>query len=327
MASRRRSSGSDHSHFNGDDNDSEDSARGPRPFWSGTITFGLVSVPVSLYSAYNTISTSLRMLAPDGTPLARRYFCSKDGKEVDREQIVRGYELEKERYVVVTDEELEGLEPKKSRDIELSRFVDVAAIPPSFFERAYFLAPGSDSTRAYQLLATSMERLGKAGIATFVMRGKEHLVAIFSRGGVLMAETMRFADELRAPKDVGLEAPERVPAASVTRFRSMIQKHAKKSVDLHELKDEYWTKLRAAAERKLKSGKGVLAVPEVANDAQQGEEAAPANVIDLMEILKRRLAGVEDETTETPAPRKKPKSSKAATATKRSKRSPSRKSA
>lgn len=333
MASRRQRSGSGHPHFNGnDENGDDDGERGPRPFWSGTITFGLVSIPVSLYSAYNTISTSLRMLAPDGTPLARRYFCSKDGKEVDRDHIVRGYELEKERYVVVTDEELEGLEPKKSRDIELSRFVDVAAIPPSFFERAYFLAPASESTRAYQLLATSMERLGKAGIATFVMRGKEHLVAIFSRRGVLMAETMRFADELRTVKDVGLQAPERVSQASVTRFRKIIQKQAKKALDLGELKDEYWNKLRAAAERKLKSGTGVLAVPQAANDSEQDEGSAPANVVDLMAILKRRLAGIEDDEADAtpvqPSPGKRAKSSpRASKAAKRTKRTSSRKTA
>ena len=143
-----------------------------RSFWSGTITFGLVSVPVELYPASRLQRVSLRMVGPDGTPLARRYFCSKDRKALDWDDIVRGYEIEKDEYVVVTDDELERLAPEKTRDIDLRLFVDVSEIDPMYFERAYYLTPGGNSTKAYRLLAATMEATGRAGIATFVMRGK-----------------------------------------------------------------------------------------------------------------------------------------------------------
>jgi DNA end-binding protein Ku len=143
-----------------------------RPFWSGTITFGLVSVPVHLYPAVRRGGMALRMLDADGTPLARRYYCPEHGREVPPEEIVRGYEIDKERYVVVEDHELEALTPRKSRDIDLTRFVRQEEIPPFFFDRAYFLTPSGDSTKAYRLLAEVMEKSRRAGIATFVMRLK-----------------------------------------------------------------------------------------------------------------------------------------------------------
>src|SRR5207248_7073669 len=109
---------------------------------------------------------------------------------------------------VVTDEELERLAPEKSRDIDLRRFVEAEAIPPMYFERSYFLVPAGGSAKAYRLLAATMEETHRAGIATFVMRGKEYLVAILSENGILRAETLRFSDEIRSPEDVGLpEAP------------------------------------------------------------------------------------------------------------------------
>lgn len=303
MATRRRHANEDASEDADEHEDAEEGAPGPRSFWSGTLTFGLVSVPVNLYSAYRPIRASLRMLAPDGRPLARRFFCSKDGQEVAREQIVRGYPIEKDRYVVVTDEELERLEPRKSRDIELSRFVDVRAMNPLYFERAYFLAPGERAVRAYQLLASTMEKMGRAGIATFVMRGHEHLIAIVARSGVLIAEVLRFADEVRTPDELGLK-PAQAPKAAVTRFRRLIQGHARDTIDPKQLRDEYWTKLHQLAERKRRQGKDVV---EPRGREPEREASPETTVIDLMAILKQRLAGTAAESpkgTEAPAPRR-----------------------
>ncbi|HEY0671085.1 MAG TPA: Ku protein, partial [Longimicrobiales bacterium] len=168
-----------------------------RSFWSGTITFGLVSIPVNLFPGVRSQRAALRMLADDGTPLQRRFYCEKQNREVNGDEIVRGYETAKGKYVVVTDDELEALEPKKSRDIDLRRFVPAEDIDPLFFERSYYLAPAGESVKAYRLLAETMEKTGRAGIATFVMRGKEYLVAIVAEDGLLRADTMRFADELR----------------------------------------------------------------------------------------------------------------------------------
>src|SRR5712672_2681722 len=189
--------------------------KGARPFWSGTLTFGLVSVPVDLYPGNRTNRAPLRMLSPEGEPLARRYYSEKSGDDLKDDDMVRGFELEKDRYVIVTDEELERLAPEQSRDIDLRRFVDLESIPPIYFDRSYFLAPAEGSEKAYRLLVDTMAKSDLAGIATFVMRGKEYLVAIFPENGILRAETMRFADELRSPKEVGLPAAKNVPAVAV----------------------------------------------------------------------------------------------------------------
>ena len=119
------------------------------------------------------------MLGPDGQPLARKYYSQKSERDLNADEIVRGYEIKKDKYVVVTDDELERLAPEKTRDIDLKLFVPENSIPPIYFERGYFLTPAAGSQKAYKLLAETMKKSGLAGIATFVMRGKEYLVAIF----------------------------------------------------------------------------------------------------------------------------------------------------
>src|SRR5690242_12342143 len=147
-----------------------DDAPTPRPFWSGILAFGLVSIPVSLFPGNGNSRLTLRMVAGDGTPLRRQYVCERDKVALDRDDPVRGYEVDIDSYVVIEDEELEALEPKKSQEIDLSRFVPLADIDPVYFERAYFLVPDKGATKAYRLLAKSMEDEERAGIATFVMR-------------------------------------------------------------------------------------------------------------------------------------------------------------
>jgi len=139
------------------------------------------------------------MIGPEGEPLARRYYSQATGKDLDSEEMVRGFETDKGKFVIVTDQELERLAPDKSRDIDLRRFVDKDAIPPLLFDRGYFLVPDGGSEKAYRLLAATMENNNKAGMATFVMRGKEYLVSILAENGILLAETLRFPDEVREP--------------------------------------------------------------------------------------------------------------------------------
>ena len=261
-----------------------------RAFWSGTITFGLVSIPVNLFSGTRSHGTALRMLTEDGTPLARRFFCPKHEKEVEDEEIVRGYEVSDEKYVVVTDDELEALEPKKSRDIDLRRFVDADEIDPTYFERSYFLTPASDSTKAYRLLAASLEEHNRAGIATFVMRGKEYLVAITAEENVLRADTMRFSDELRSASDVGL--PKKRPAvkkADLTRMKKLIQSNASAKIAETELEDEYAEQLQKLVAKKERKHEDVYELPEEVAEEERGE----ADVIDLVEVLKRSLRSGE----------------------------------
>lgn len=258
-------------------------ARAARPFWSGTLTFGLVSVPVDLYPGNRTNRAPLRMLSPEGEPLSRRYVSQKSGKDLDNQDMVRGYEIEKDRYVIVTDEELERLAPEQSRDIDLRRFVPLAQIPPLHFDRSYFLAPSEGSEKAYKLLAETMDKEDLAGVATFVMRGKEYLVAIFPENGILRAETMRFADEIRSPKQVDLPEKKKVSAAAVKRFEKVIEKHSHKSLSLEELKDEQTEKLLKLVEKKRKQHKDIVEV-----EVPEREEG---KVIHLMAALKKSLAG------------------------------------
>lgn len=262
--------------------DAEDPQRSARPFWSGTLTFGLVSVPVDLYPGNRTNRASMRMLSPEGEPLSRRYYSQKTERDLADDEMVRGFEIDKDKYVVVTDEELERLAPEQSRDIDLRRFVPLVNIPPVHFDRSYFLAPSQGSEKAYQLLSETMAKSDLAGIATFVMRGKEYLVAIFPENGILRAETMRFADEIRTAKEVGLPEKKKLPAATVKKFERLIAKYSRKELSLTELKDQQTDKLLKLVERKRKQHKDVVEV--------EVPEREPGKVIDMMEALKKSLA-------------------------------------
>jgi DNA end-binding protein Ku len=259
----------------------DDEQKGARPFWSGTLTFGLVSVPVELYPGNRTNRAPLRMLGPEHEPLARRYYSEKTGRDLNADDMVRGYEIDKDKYVVVTDEELERLAPEQSRDIDLRRFVDLESIPPIYFDRSYFLAPAEGSEKAYRLLLETMEKSELAGIATFVMRGKEYLVAIFPENGILRAETMRFSDELRSPKEVGLPEKKSVPAATVKKLERIIERHSVRTLPLKELKDEKTEQLLKLIEQKHARHKDVVEV--------EAPERDEGKVVDIMEALKKSL--------------------------------------
>ncbi len=311
MAAQRRQPSKD------DDGEFGRRPRALRPFWSGTLTFGLVSVPVELYAGHRAGGFPLRLLAPDGTPVVRRYVCTahRQEREVDRDDIVRGYEIEPGRYVVVEDRELEALAPRRSRDIDLRRFVTVDAIPARHFQRAYFLTPAGDTTKAYRLLAAVMEERGLAGLATFVMRGREYLVAILAGGGILRAETLRFADELREPGDVGLKTPRQVPAKAVERMRGLVRDHRLAEIPEGILVDEAAEALRQLVARKDHEGRDVITTRRGQSKGQgqgqskgkgkgkgkgRGERAdtaagGGAEVVDLLQIIRQRLRGDDGE--------------------------------
>jgi DNA end-binding protein Ku len=261
--------------------DFDDQSVSTRPFWSGTITFGLVSIPVNLFPANRGSKASLRMLGPSGNPLARRYYSEKSGHDLDSDDIIRGYEIKKDRFIEIGDEELERLAPERSRDINLQRFVDESSIPRLYFERGYFLAPAG-STRAYHLLARTMERTGRAGIATFVMRGKEYLVAITADNGILRAETMRFHDEIRSPENVGLPKKQKPAPAAVRSFERMIAQRSRASLPTAELRDEETERLLKLVQHKRKSEKNVVEAPV------RGKRKA--EVVDLLEVLRQSLS-------------------------------------
>jgi DNA end-binding protein Ku len=258
----------------------------PRSFWSGTLTFGLVSVPVDLFPAVRSRRTALRMLGPDDQPLVRRYFCSVDGQALTRDDIVRGYENDDGSFTIVADEELDALAPRKSRDIDLRRFVKREEIPRQLLERPYVLAPAGESTKAYHLLAETMERADKAGIATFVMRGKEYLAAIFAEGGTLRAVTMRFNSELRSPDDIGLPPVARAPAERRQEMERALAELTADELDLKLLEDEYAGALLELAEAKRAADRDVVEIEEAPADDEE-----TADVIDIMAVLKERMGG------------------------------------
>ncbi|HSN70072.1 MAG TPA: Ku protein [Steroidobacteraceae bacterium] len=258
-----------------------------RSFWSGTITFGLVSIPVDLFSAARARQKSMKLVDKEGHALGRQYRCSEDGKELAADEIVRGYETDSGEIVVVTDAELEAVAPEKSWDIELQQFVPLGQIPPIYFERPYFLAPSGRSVRAYHLLARTMEKTDRVAIGRFVMRGHEYMVAILSENGVLRAETLRYAEEIRTPEQIGLPARRKPPEEAVRKLAGEIKRLTQTRLDMTELEDQEADELRELAEAKLKKGQDVIGQPELEDEETEG---GGAQIIDLMEVLKKSLS-------------------------------------
>jgi DNA end-binding protein Ku len=174
----------------------------PQSIWTGSISFGLVNIPVKLYSAVSRRTVHFNQLdSRTNARIKQKRVSSDDGNEVPYEQIVKGYELGSGDYVVITDEELAALDPKAQRTIDIAEFVDLADIDPIFYDSAYYLAP-NDADKPYALLARAMEESGKIGVARFVMRSKEYLAAVRPKDGMLLLSTMVYADEVRAPDEI-----------------------------------------------------------------------------------------------------------------------------
>jgi DNA end-binding protein Ku len=254
----------------------------PRAFWSGTITFGLVSVPVDLYPAAREERSALRMLDEDGTPLRRQYWCPKEERPLSSDEIVRGVEVGEGKWVTVSDEELEALEPEKTRDISLQRFVPREDLPPAYFETGYVLTPAGRSTKAYTLLAAAMEESKRAGIATFVLREREHVVAILAEHGILRAETLRFPDEVRSPEEVGLPArPRSIPATTARAAQNAVTAAKGAALPKDLLEDPREAAMRQLVQKKLKQKK------DVARTEDAGEQAREP--VDLLSVIRERM--------------------------------------
>lgn len=265
-----------------------DAARMPvRSFWSGTLTFGLVSIPVDLYAAARSRRTAMKLADRKGRPLGREYYSDKHADALSQDELVRGYETEKGKMVVITDEELEALAPDMTRDIELRRFVPKEEIPPAFYMRPYFVAPAGRTQKAYQLLAQVMAKTGRAGVGTLVMRGRQHLVAILSDGTLLRAHTLRFASELRSPEEIGFPKRARLAAKDVKRFLAAIAPLTRETLDMEELSDRYAEALHELAGKKAKKQKAVVDL-SAADDEDDADEGG-GKVIDLMKLLKQRV--------------------------------------
>jgi DNA end-binding protein Ku len=225
------------------------------------------------------------MLGPNGTPLERQYYCPSDGKVVADDEIVRGYELDDGTYIAVSDDELEDLEPEKSREIDLREFVDLSEVAPAFLERGYYLTPLKEATKAYRLLADVMEKSDRAGIATFVMRDREYLVAIFARNGILCAETLRFHDEVRDPRTIGLPEPVNAPRSRVSAFERSLGALSAHTLSRDILADQDTQKLRALIDKKKRAGKGLIRTThESRNVDSEGQ-----GDVDLLDVIRQSL--------------------------------------
>ena len=258
----------------------------PRAIWSGTIGFGLVAVPVKLYSALNRKAVRFHQLSgKTGVRVAQKRVDPQSGEEVPYEQIVKGYEIAPERYVVIEPGELESLQPKKSRTIEIEDFVELAQIDPIFYEHPYYLAPAPGGAKPYRLLLEAMRDTGRVAVARVVMRSKEQLVAIRPMGDVLEMATMLFGDEILPPEQLGETAE--VAEVKTTKRELDVAKQLVDSLagdfNPDAYRDTYREEVLALIERKAQG-------EEIAVQPAAEEDTAP--VPDLMSALKASLDAV-----------------------------------
>ena len=253
-----------------------------RPLWSGSLSFGLVNVPVQLFSGVRDKALHFRQLhEKDGSPIETRRFCSKEDEEVSFDQVGHGYETDKGKPVVLTDEELSTAAPRKTRTIDIEAFVDLTDVDPIYFDHPYFLLPQGDAEgtrRAYRLLVEVLEQSDRAALGRFVMRTKEYLVAVRVRDGLLSLTTMRFHDEVRPTKDI--PGGGRKPAKERLEHAVALIEAMSEDWDPSRYEDRYRKRLLDVINRKKKGRK--ITVPE--------DEDEPTPVPDLMKALEESLA-------------------------------------
>jgi DNA end-binding protein Ku len=261
----------------------------PRSIWSGAISFGLVNVPVKLYSAVSRKTVRFHQLNGEtGSRIQQKRVDPSTGEEVPYEQIVKGYELTRDRYVMISPDELDALDPERTRTINIEDFVDLEEIDPVYYDHPYYLIPDTGAEKAYGLLLNAMEAAGKVAIARVVLRSKEQLVAIRPAGGdILMMETMIFHDEV-VPHDSLDDLPAAKDLKASSRELQMAQQlidSLSNEFDPSKYRDEYREKVLELIERKA-SGEEIAVQPEA---------PAPAKVPDLMAALEASLAAVKDD--------------------------------
>jgi DNA end-binding protein Ku len=260
-----------------------------RAIWSGTISFGLLNVPVRLFSAVSRKTIRFNELREsDGSRVRHKRVAEADDKEVAYDEIVKGYEIAPDRYVMLGREELEELTPAKTRAIEIQDFVDLDQIDPIYFDSPYYLAPAEGAEKAYGLLVKAMDNSGKAAIARFVLRNKEHLAAIRPMDGVLTLTTMRFADEVVSPQELDDAFPESSPKVEKREREMAEQLIASLAGDFkpEKYRDEYREQLLSLIEQKAE-GKQIT--------APEAEEPEPTKAPDLMAALEESLAAVKGD--------------------------------
>ncbi|HUA48429.1 MAG TPA: Ku protein [Solirubrobacteraceae bacterium] len=257
----------------------------PRALWSGSLSFGLVNVPVLMVTAVRDLDLHFRQLhKKDGAPIEVQRWCSKEDVEVPYEEIVRAFELEDGGQVTISDEELEAIAPSRTRTIEIDQFVDVAEVDPIYFDHPYYLVPASEddgSARAYRLLGDVMARTDRAAVGQFVMRAREYLAIVRAHGGALMLSTMLFADEVRPSKGVDAATQKsHKPSAQELKAAVAVIEELSGAWEPGEWKDRYRRRLQDVVARKRKGQ--TIKAPK---PREPGPEAP-----DLMAALEQTLA-------------------------------------
>jgi len=278
----------------------------PRAIWSGSISFGLLNVPVKLYSAVSKKSVSFRELREsDSSRIRHKRVAEADGEEVPYEEIVKGYEIAPEQYVVLSRDELEELDPKKTRAIEIQDFVDLDEIDPIYFDHPYYLGPDKGAEKAYALLVKAMADANKVAIARFVLRNKENLAALRPMDGVMTMATMRFADEVVSPEEIAdaIEVDAGKPTKKELEMAKALIDSLAGDFEADKYRDEYREEVLSLIERKAKGEEVVAATSEAPK---------PTKAPDLMAALEESLAAVkgEEEKATKPAPKPRAKSAK-----------------
>jgi DNA end-binding protein Ku len=252
----------------------------PRSIGSGAISFGLVSIPVKLYLAASSEAPSFNLLhVRCGNRIRQQRFCPACNTVVEREDLIRGYEVSKDQYIQVTDEELKALEGEVSEEIEIAEFVPLEKVDPIYFERSYYLGPDRGGEKAYRLLADTMAQVGKVALAKFVLRGKENLVIVRSARNGLVLHTMYFADEVRSFDEIAKGESAKISEAESQLAVRLIEELSTGDFEPDKYEDEYSQRVLDLVDKKAEGQKITLAKPQ----ARRGQ------VIDLMAALKESL--------------------------------------
>jgi DNA end-binding protein Ku len=300
-----------------------------RPIWTGTLSFGLLNVPIRLMTGERRSDIHFRMLDQrDNTPVRYERVNAETGEEVPWKDIVKAFEYQKGNYVVLEADDIKSAASDAHETVEIDSFVEAAAIPPAYFEKPYILAPAKKAEKGYVLLRETLKKTGKVGIARVVIRTREYLAAVMPEGDALLLNILRYEAELVDPEEYGL------PGKEASAYR-ITPKEIQMAADLVEsmagtwkpadYRDDFRDKLRKAIEKRLKS-KGVTATMD--DDDDHVPEHATTNVVDFMELLKKSI-GAKKRTPAKKTAAAKKAAPKKATASKKAaaKKAPAKKTA
>jgi DNA end-binding protein Ku len=274
----------------------------PRAIWSGAISFGLVNVPIKLYSATSPKTVRFHQLhARDGVRIQQKRVCPADGEEVSYDDLVKGFEIAPDRYIIIRQEELDALDPRHTKTIDIESFVELADIDPVYYDSAYHVVPATGGSKPYALLLSAMEQAGKVAIGRFVLRTRQQLCALRPANGVLTLSTMLYGDEVNAPTRLDeLEGLDEVEAnAREVAMAGQLIEQLSTPFDSTAYRDEYRERVLDLIERKA-AGEEIAVQPAA---------AAPAAVPDLMAALEASVAAVRGNGAPQPTRKQRARAS------------------